>query len=527
VARPIIGALQPNAPRGESGLERFLDSLLAGVPGEATYLKDGRGRLYESPGRLVRLPVAGDDVVLTIDSELQSIAETALEEAFEEYHPDRGDIVFLDPRTGELLAAASRGIDSTGKTVRTASFFLNAFEPGSTAKPFTAAALLALKRVSATETVSPEAGKWVFPISATRTRTITDDHPQHAPITLAHAIQVSSNIGMAKFAQKLTREEHYDALHAFGFGSPTGIEFPVESPGVLQRPETWQPGQQGASMAMGYALQVTPIQLATAYGAIANDGVMMAPALIKEIRTSDGQVLYRHHPTAIRQVIPAEVAVQLRAFLANAASDSGTGKLAQVRYGVVGKTGTAKLTRTKLVRTKQGKMIRHSYYTNEHAASFAGIFPAKNPRLVVIVRIENPRGQYYGGFVAAPLVARMLRQALAARGSAINQVGLVDTLVRAAHDPTPPKEEREDEERDERQAIRFPLPSSAGSTSRPTEVPEVVGLSIRQAALALHRRGFRVRLEGSGRVVRSQPEAGDSLETGKTVTLYAETKPRS
>ncbi len=504
LARPLIGALSSDGPGGASGLERFLDSLLAGLPGETVFLKDARGRLYESPGRLVRAPTPGLDVTLTIDKELQEIAEGALREAFASYEPRRGDIVFLDPRSGEVLAAASRERDSLGREIASASFFLSAFEPGSTAKPFTAAALLELARVDSTEVVSGEGGKWVFEAAGGKPRTVTDDHPQHVPITLARAIQVSSNIGMVKFSRKLKPAEHYDLLRAFGFGSPTGVEFSVESPGILERPNQWRDGWQGPSMAMGYGFQVTPIQLAAAYGAIANGGRLMAPAVIREVKDRGGTVRYRHTPLVVRQAISPDVAARIRYFLSLAAADSGTGSRAQVKGGVLGKTGTAKL-------------VVNRRYTNRHAASFAGIFPAKDPQLVVVVRVEDPKGDYYGGLVAAPLVARMLRQALSARGTAIDRARLADQTVepsRKAGDST--------------EARPVPVTWTAIPVTRSDPVPpamavvpDVTSLDVRAAASQLHRRGFRVRLEGAGWVKSTTPEAGDSLGVGQTVVVTA------
>lgn len=502
LARPLIGALAPDAAHGASGLERFLDSLLQGHPGEAVFIKDAAGRTYESPGRMSRAPVRGYDVALTIDKELQEIAEGGLSAVFKEFTPQRADIVFLNPRTGEVLAAASREVDEAGRALATASFFQNSFEPGSTAKPFTAAALLALDRVKPGDQVTPDGGHWQLPLPNGRFRPITDDHPQRVPLSLARTIQVSSNVGIAKFSTRLEADEHFDALRNFGFGSPTGVEFPAEASGSLYLPDRWRKGWEGPSVAMGYNLEVTPIQLAAAYGAFANDGVLIAPTVIKEIRSPAGEVVYRHEPLVVRRVVSARVAEQIRGFLALSAADSGTGGRAQVKGIVLGKTGTAKL-------------VINRRYSTEHAASFAGIFPAKDPQLVVVVRVEKPHGGYYGGFVAAPLVRRMLSQALSARKTALDRTRLADDqMVRAEprrNGVGPPAP---------RTWVQLPI-RSAAVVADDRLVPDVVGLSPRAAALALHRRGFWVQLEGLGPVTRTLPEAGDSLAAGRTVTVYA------
>jgi cell division protein FtsI (penicillin-binding protein 3) len=510
LAAPIVGALGPDGGRGLSGLERSLDSLLSGQPGLTTDLRDASGSQYQSPGRLVREPVPGHDVVLTLDAELQGIAEQSLAAALGAFKAQGGDVVFLDPRSGELLALAS--LAAAGAEA-TPSVFTGAFEPGSTAKPFTAAALLALGRVDPGETVTGEHGKWTFETSHGKTRSISDTHAHDEPLTLARAIQYSSNIGMAKFSQKLRREEQYDMLRAFGFGAPTGVEFPSEAAGRLRRPDAWLPGYDQQSLAMGYSLQVTPVQLAAAYGAIANDGILLAPTLIREIRNPEGAVVYRHEVETVRRVVSPEVAATIRGFLALAANDSGTGGKAQLKYGLIGKTGTA--------REQRGG----GYRSQDYRASFAAIFPAKDPQLVVIVTIDRPRGAYYGGLTAAPMTADMLRQALSARRSAIDRSAIADQSVEAPRVPAP--SEAEGEPRAGAVAVRLPLTATPRPAAPVVLIPDVLGRPVREAAFALHQRGFRVHVEGSGRVTRSQPVAGDSLAAGRIVTLYAAAEARA
>ena len=504
LAAPIIGALTPDGHHGMSGMERSLDSLLSGSPGLTTDLRESTGLQLESPGRLVREPVPGNDVLLTIDAELQAIAEYTLAKALREFKADGGDVVFLDPRTGELLALAAL---RTAGAAETPSVLTTPFEPGSTAKPFTAAALLTLNRVTETETVSGENGTWRFATSPRTTRIITDAHPERGELTLARAIQKSSNIAMAKFAFKLRNEEQYEMLRAFGFGAPTGVEFPSEANGSLLRPDLWRYGYNQQSLAMGYSFNVTPVQLAAAYGALANDGLLLAPTLIREIRSAGGEVLYRHEPEVVRRVITRDVAVRIRGFLAEAASDSGTGGRAQVLGGILGKTGTA-------------QMVENGHYVSgAYTGSFAAIYPAKDPQLVAVVTIDHPRGQYYGGLTAAPMTADMLRQALAARRSAIERSAATDQTIpqRRASGGRAASEDNSSTT----SAVQWPLPPSAPRPAAIVLIPDVGGRPVRAAVFALHQRGLRVRVEGSGLVLRSSPSAGDSLPAGQTVVLYA------
>ena len=503
LARPIIGSLSPDRPVGVAGLESALDSLLTGRPGEAVLLKDRAGRRYDSPNRKTRDPVAGNDVALTLDAELQEIAERGLDDAIAQMRAEGGDVVFLDPNSGELLALASRQAAAGG--VPSASTFTDPFEPGSTAKLFTAAALLMRDRVKPADAVSGENGRWLMPTTSTgKTRAINDAHPHAGMLTLASAIQVSSNIAMAKFALRLRPEEQFETLRDFGFGTPSGAEFPAESRGLLALPDRWVANYTRASLAMGYELGVTPVQLAAAYAAIANDGILLAPTLVREVRDPGGNVIYRHRPEPVRRVVTSAVAAQLREFLREAVGRGGTGELAQLaNYSVLGKTGTAK------------RFTDGHYVSGQYTASFAAIFPADHPQLVVIVKIDNPRGNYYGGLTAAPVTRTMLQQALASRRVAIDRGRL------AAQDSTPARALEEAEPGPPPVVVTLPYRApQPGSSPRP--VPDVAGRSIREAALALHRRGFRVNLRGLGRVVGTVPAAGDSARPGTAVVVLAQ-----
>src|SRR6266496_1558233 len=401
VARATIGRLADDGGGG-SGLERTLDSLLAGRAGAAVVLKDRAGREYESPARVIAPPVPGLDVVLTLDAELQEIAQRALDDALRRMDADGGDVVMLDPATGELLALASRTRDGSARP----SAFTDTFEPGSLAKIFTAASLLALRRVAPADHVSGEGGKWRLP-----GRTITDDEPQPS-LTLADAIRVSSNIGIAKFAARLTPEEQYATLRDFGFGTPTGIEFPAEAAGRLRPPSEWT-RLSAASLAMGYELSVTAVSVATAYGALANDGLLLQPTVIREVRGASGAVRYRHRPEPVRRAVTPAVAAALRSLLRGVV-ERGTGaEAALTNFPVAAKTGTAR------------RVVNGRYAAGEYTASFAALFPADKPQLVLVVKIDNPhKGSYFAAQTAAPVTRSMLEQALAARTVALDRARL-------------------------------------------------------------------------------------------------------
>ncbi|HEX5003727.1 MAG TPA: penicillin-binding transpeptidase domain-containing protein [Gemmatimonadales bacterium] len=501
LAGRVIGRMTPEGAAA-SGLELALDGVVTGVPGEEVVLKDRRGRRYESPGRLRKDPVPGNDVVLTLDAELQDIAEQSLREAVLQFDAQGGDIVVLDPRTGELLAVASQ---KDGQPELLA--FTEPFEPGSTAKLFTAAALLAHERVDSTDRVSNEGGEWEMPLANGTTRRIRDEHAKPGMLTLADAIEVSSNVAMAKFSDRLTPTEQYSQLRDFGFGSPTGIELPSESRGLVYRPERWTPELSRVSTAMGYEFEVTALQLAAAYAAIANDGVLLTPTLVREVRAPDGEVLYRHQPEPVRRAVSPETAARLREFLRGASSRGGTGSRAQVGgYGVLGKTGTA-------------RRVRNGRYVDEYVASFASMFPADDPQLVVVVKIDGPSiGGYYGGDVAAPVVRSMLEQALASRRVSFDRSRLPGGAAPRAAD-APPASTRPEAGR----RIVVPVPAAPDPPEpEAVTIPLVTGLSVRAAAVALHHRGLAVSISGVGTVRASSPAAGVSAPAGTVVHLQAE-----
>lgn len=492
-ARGVLGRADVDGS-GASGLERTLDTLLVGRAGSAVVLKDRAGREYASPARVIAEPVAGQSVVLTFDPELQDIAQRALDDAIARLDADGGDVVILDPATGEVLAIASRRRDGTERP----SALTDTFEPGSVAKVFAAAALLALHRVEPGERVAGEGGRYVLP-----ERTIEDDHPLES-LTLADAIRVSSNIAISKFASRLSEDEQYEMLRAFGFGTPTGIEFPAESPGRLRPPREWS-ALSAASLAMGYEFAVTPLQLAAAYGALANDGLLLEPTFVREVRGADGRLRYRHRPEPVRHVVAPAVAARLREMLVGVV-ESGTGTgAALATFQLAAKTGTSR------------SVVNGRYVPGRYTASFAALFPADEPQLVLVVKLDNPRrGSYFAASTAAPVTRAVLQQALAARDVALDRARLSSSAPRA--DAGLP----DDEAGVVRHVVPWPYVPDTVAAGPRRPVPKVTGRPLREAVLALHRSGFRVIVRGRGVAEHTWPAGGDSARAGSSVTLFAQ-----
>lgn len=500
-ARAVIGRLGDDgrgSGGGGGGLERLLDTLLAGTPGAAVVLKDREGREYESPARVIAQPIPGNDVVLTIDAELQEIAQRALDDAIDNMEADGGDVVMLDPRAGEILAVASRRADGSMRP----SAFTETFEPGSLAKIFAAAALITFDRVRPGERVSGEGGRYRLP-----DRVVTDEHPMPS-LTLADAIRVSSNIALVKFATRLQPDEQYGMLRAFGLGAPTGVEFPAESPGRLRPPREWS-RPSSASLAIGYELAVTPIQLAAAYGAIANDGVLLEPTLIREIRAPNGAVRYRHRPQPVRRVVTPQVAAKLRDLLRGVVETGGTGERAALaNFQLAAKTGTAR------------RVVGGRYAPGQYTASFAALFPADAPQLVVVMKIDNPqKGSYFAAQTAAPVTRSMLEQALAARTVAIDRARLAN--VAATTDRAP----LDEPDGVVPYVIQWPYVADSAPAPPDRVIPNVAKRPLREGVRTLHQRGFRVVIKGWGVIDHTWPAAGEHAAAGATVTVFAQAEP--
>ncbi|MFQ5703087.1 MAG: penicillin-binding transpeptidase domain-containing protein [Gemmatimonadales bacterium] len=486
LARPIIG-WPATKDRQAAGIERMLDSVLTGVDGKAVVLRDRNGRRYESPARLGAFPVPGSDVYLTLDAGLQEIVEDALSDALQRLDAVAGDVVVLNPHTGEILAVASRTMDGRS----TANAFTSVFEPGSSAKVFVAAALLSKGLAKLADTVDTEGGTYVM-----RYRTIEDEHPSQR-LSLQEVIEQSSNIGIVKFARALTPAEQFRTLRDFGLGTPTGVEYPSESQGILRRPNTWSK-LTSASLAMGYEIAVTPLQLAQAYAVIANDGVLVRPTLIKEVRSYDGRITYQHVTEPVRRAITPEVAAKLRTALRGVVYRGGTGETAALTsYEVGGKTGTAK-------RAGPGGYIPGSY-----TANFTSLFPGDSPQLVMVVKLDDPRGAF-ARVTAAPLTRLVLEQILAAETDALDR-GRLSRPSSAAGRPS-----IEPGESTRIQVLRWPLRKNVDSV-RERSVPDVTGLTPRAAALKLHGVGLRMHLMGWGPIVSSTPPSGTTVPLGTVV----------
>lgn len=545
LAAHVLGACGMDN-QGLAGLEFAYDTAIQGTPGRIQFLRDGRGGRVLDRSRVD--PVAGTGLVLTLDEVIQHIADRELDTAMTEFSPVGASVVVLRPQTGEVLALASRpGFDPNGysearEESRRNRAVSDYYEPGSTFKVVTAAAALDAGRVRPNEVIWCENGSIVV-----GKHRFKEDRLPYGNLTFTEVLAKSSNVGAIKVAARLRGQEFLGYIRAFGFGRKSGIELPGESPGMLREVADWS-GLSQASIAMGQEIGATPLQLATAMGAIANDGVYVKPFVVGATIDPRGRRLPARPALAdtSRRVIDAATARALRRMLQSVTID-GTGKAAAVPgYTVGGKTGTAQ------------KIDASGHYSHGRYVSwFAGFVPAEDPALVIVVMVDEPRGpKFHGGDVAAPVFARVALPTL--QYLAVPTDGevplLFDRAVQASlHDRHLPRggeralpavriSQRPVVARDRRPApgrstevaaaslASLSMPSLTreqaraahqADTDSPPAMPEVNGLSLRQASEALAAAGLVCRTERSGsHVIRQEPDPGVPVSGGRCAIFF-------
>ena len=500
---------------GLAGIEQVYNEKIVGEPGKIFIERDSRGRAYEStevPGRV------GQTIILTVDQSIQYQAEAALTTAVAQARAKSGTAIVLDPRTGEILALANaptfdpNDVGAATPDQRANWALQNIYEPGSTFKVVAFAAALEKGLAKPNEMIDCQMG------SITVAKRVIRDHMPFGVLTVTEALAKSSNVAAIKLGLRVGDPTMHEYITRFGFGARTGVELPGETAGIFHPLKRWQPSSIG-SVAIGQEIGVTPLQMAAAFGALANDGVRVAPHLVREIRNDEGATVYRPTPEQ-RRVISKETAYLLRGML-ESVTVNGTAKKAQLDgYTAAGKTGTAQKIDP---RTK-------TYSLTKHVASFVGFAPVSNPAVVIIVVIDEPSGAYHGGDVAAPVFHQIAEKILPEMGV------LPDTdfkepneLIAANFQPTEQSAKLREEEAREEQYRAATLPRVAARGSRGGEVvyavattkaivmPDLRGQSVRDVARSCAQLGMQVEAHGEGRVVRQVPEPGVELRPGQTI----------
>jgi cell division protein FtsI (penicillin-binding protein 3) len=489
LAAQLIGFVGRDA-QGLEGVEMRYDEYLRGESGSSIVERDALGRRVLVQGvETLQIP-PGSDVQLTLDTSIQHLAERELETTATKYRAKAGIAVVADPFTGEILALANYPFFNPNNFTQQSSnqwrnrAVTDSFEPGSTFKTILAASALEEGVVGREDLFFCENGKYAY-----AGKIIHDTH-EHGWLPFAKIIQYSSNIGVTKVAEKLGKERYAKYIEKFGFGQPTGIDLPGEASGAVRRSEKWA-AIDLATHAYGQGIAVTPIQLVTAYGAVANGGFLMRPFIVKRAVDADGHVLWENQPHVVRRVIAEQTARTLTSILKGVVDEGGTGVLASVEgFEVAGKTGTA-------------QKPEHGVYTKKRVASFVGFIPADQPRLVMAVIVDEPESSVYGGTVAAPAfrnIAAATLQRLAVLPDKASPQPSAPALQEVAVSKASQKSER-----------------AAARPDDDSSAPYFIGLSLREAVEKARAMKIKVEMRGNGYVVKQSPLPGAAW--GKDATL--------
>lgn len=535
----VLGHVDPDL-KGLSGVEVQYDRYLRGVDGRQAVQRDRRGVIRAVVDGRVTEPVHGQELVLTIDLVLQSILQEELVKGVQETGARWGAAIAMDPATGAILAMANAPDYDPNRpgafpeAARRNYAITDQLEPGSTFKLVTAIAAMESGVIAPRDTIDTGAGWRVF-----GGRTMRDSRA-YGKLTFADAIAVSSNVALADVGRQVEPGRFYQFARSLGMGQPTMIDLPGEESGTLHRPETWS-GSSQTSMSIGYAVTATPLQLLTTYAALANGGLLVRPHVLAERReVPSGRIVWRAPADSVRRAFKQATADTLRPIFERVVSTDGTARRAAVEgLRIAGKTGTSRIA-------EGGR------YVSAHRASFVGIFPADRPEVAMIIVLDRPVHGYYGGTVSAPIFSRIAERwtavqpalagrrgqyVLASRAPAVvpDVSGLPQQLAskrlyaagllavqegRRAEDAWRPVAAQRPVAGDSvqpRRAVR--LAAFRSEHEAPAgAMPDLVGLSARQAAAWLAHLGIPYRFEGTGTVVRQSPQAGDELPSEALIT---------
>jgi cell division protein FtsI (penicillin-binding protein 3) len=497
LASPLLGLVGDDG-EGLEGIELARDEVLRGEPARVPSLRDGRGRVVLSDAPVPAGAREGARVELTLDQGIQLAAERALAGAVARSRALGAVAVALDPATGEVLAMAShpprnpnaprRGDEPRNRAVT------DSFEPGSTMKTFAIAG--ALERGALRPLDPIDCGTGPIRIGGHTVR----DHEPLGWVGAAKVLAASSNVGAARIAQRLGREGLRESYAAFGLGERTGIGLPGEVRGQLPFPSS---EFALATQSFGYNLTATPLQITNAMAALANGGTLLRPSIVRRVvDVATGEVLEEARPELLRRAVSEATAATLRRWLVGVVEDpKGTGRRARSDgWRVAGKTGTA----------RKVDPVGGGYASDRHLSSFVGFAPAEAPRVVVGVFVDEPKGDVYGGDIAAPAFREIVDYALARLGVPR------DAPVAAAAAPPPVPLPADAEEPPPVELAEGPLaPPPPGRTT----VPALAGLPARGAIRLLERADLAPELTGAGRVISQTPAPGKVVDRGTRVRM--------
>jgi cell division protein FtsI (penicillin-binding protein 3) len=488
---------------GLEGVELQYDRFLKGKLKQIILPRDARGRPLLADGRALTEVPDGADLELTIDHEIQFTLEHELQNAVEKFDATSAVGVVLDAQTSEIQAMATVPVVDLNDglhippEVRRDRVVTDAFEPGSVMKTFVIAGALKENIVKPSTRYYCEGGrmkvgdKWIKE---------AESRDKFEWLDVTEILAKSSNVGAAKIAFDLGDVRLQHTLSDFGFGAKLGMDLPGEARGIIN-PLPWRPHLL-SNVAFGHGIAVSPMQVAAAYTAIANGGMLKKPLLVHSIQMHDGEPAQEFQAEEIRRVLTPSQASTLRLMLSAATEESGTGVAARIPgYYVAGKTGTA----------QKVDPIKGGYMKNAYISSFAGFVPANNPRYVIYVALDNPRKSYYGAQVAAPVFAKMAQYLVRRAGLPPMQISEQNVILSQI-----------DKQRTQLQSDALKDLQRENENAAHGGFPNLVGLSLREALVRVHREAALIDVHGSGVVIRTVPVAGAALDPKSRVTLVLE-----
>ncbi len=490
--------------KGINGVENYFNKELAGVNGQRFVEKDATGKIITIKEEKTKKAVPGNNLFLTINKTYQEILEEELINGLKKYGGISSLGIIMDPNNGEILAMAnSSGFNPNNywqysDAQRKNRAITDTYEPGSTFKSITIAALLDQNLVNENDKVYAENGRYKFVNTY-----VTDTH-KYGWLTASEVIKYSSNIGIAKLVQKIDDDTYYKYLRGFGFGNYTSIPLPGEVKGKLKKPDQWSKITKGF-MGFGYEIAVTPIQLITAYSALINGGKLYKPQIVKKITDASGKLVYTSSADLIRTVISKKTSQRVRNILASVVN-GGTGENAKIKFiNAGGKTGTSQ------------RLINGKYSKSQYNSSFIGFFPVDNPKLIILILVNSPKIGRYGGQVAAPIFKKISQRILENNYNKFSNQK--ENLIKK-NDIKTVYVKNYNSSKGKLKQLNLDFTGDI-SKARKNVMPNLKNKSLSEAISILSKLGLKFKIKGSGQIVKQSIRPGTKIISGLVCVLNA------
>jgi cell division protein FtsI (penicillin-binding protein 3) len=504
LASHILGYVN-NDYKGVNGISKSFDDVLRGKDGFRMVERNAMGDIMSISEKQTRPSIPGDDIYLTIDKRYQAIVEEELKQSLKLTEGESATCIIMNPNSGEILTMANINDYDPNNFWKYDDFerknraITDSYEPGSTFKAITLAALLEEKACNEAERINVENGVYKF-----RNNYIRDTH-KFESLTVREIIEESSNIGIAKLIQRMSDEQYYQYIRSFGFGTFTSISLPGEVTGKLVGLDKWSKLTK-TYMSFGYNISVTPLQLTNAFCAIVNGGILYQPQIVKRQVDKNGNTIKEYSPVVVRRVISEKTSRRMRSLLLGAV-EKGTGNQARIdSISIGGKTGTSKI------------IVNGKYSDSQYYSSFIGFYPADNPTLVCYVLINKPKGNYYGGLVSAPVFRNILlriydlEKGKYDHPKQTNDIKIAAIVNHQTENEYMNYELQQDKGKQESQNIFV-------ADNNMNMMPDLRGKTIKEALLILNSLGIKWSISGSGVVVGQSIPSGQTINKRKTCLI--------